>query len=142
MSMFYHFPGQLLPTNCDLTQALDWIPQCSRPKKISFSGESPVFTQSDMDESNFFIDANGEMCLGDFKSIGLLPESFASYTMYCYRDPFVIEVAKYLDWSRSPNLYSMARACEILQKMGDPTLGMSSTSTCHRILTNNGDRLG
>jgi hypothetical protein len=94
-----------------------------------------------MDESNFFIDTNGRMCVVDFENVGLLPEFFASYTVHVSSDPFVMEVAQYLDWPRSPNLDSMIRASVILRTISDPTLG-TSTFSCHRILTNNGDRHG
>lgn len=70
----------------------------------------------------------------DFEGVGLLPQSFASYTMHCGYNPFVKEVASYLDWSPSPNLYSMAEAQSNLIVYYDETLGMS-ISTCYRILT-------
>jgi hypothetical protein len=90
--------------------------------EISFSDERLVFTQSDMDESNFFIDTNGKMCIIDFEDVGLLPESFASYTVHLRRNPFTSEVVKHLDWSVSPNLRSMARAGGILKASGNETL--------------------
>jgi hypothetical protein len=94
-----------------------------------------------MDETNFFIDTTGKMCVVDFEDVGLLPESFASYTVHVSSNLFVKEVAKYLDWSRSSNLHSMVRAGAILHTISDPTLG-TSTFPCHRILTNNGERHG
>jgi hypothetical protein len=94
-----------------------------------------------MDESNFFLDTNGKMCIVDFEMVGLLPESFASYTVHSKLDNFAREVAGYLDWSPSPNHYSMARAGVILNTVGDTTLG-TSTSTRHRISINYGDRFG
>jgi len=92
-----------------------------------------------MDESNFFLDTNGKMCIVDFEDVGLLPESFASYTVHLVSDLFIREVAGYLDWSLSPNLHSMAVARAMLNMISDSTLGMS-TSTWHRILINYGDR--
>ena len=86
-----------------------------------------MFTQSDMDESNFIIDMEGNMCILDFEDVGRLPESFASYTMSSGGNPFAVEVAKYLDWPTSPNLHSMARIRAMLQTLADATLG---TSTC------------
>jgi len=92
-----------------------------------------------MDESNFFLNANGKMCTVDFEYVALLPESFASYIVHSASDHFIREVAGYLDWPPSPNLHLMAVACEILNMIGDRTLG-TSASTCHRISTNYDDR--
>jgi hypothetical protein len=91
---------------------------------VDFSNDKLVFTQSDMDEGNFFIDNNGKMCILDFEQIGILPESFAKYTMYASRSAFVKNVAQYLDWPPSSNLKSMGRAGSILMMLGDSTLGM------------------
>lgn len=92
-----------------------------------------------MDVSNFFVDTQGTTCLVDCEDVALLPESFASYTMSLARQPFTVEVARYLGWPRSSNVSSMARIREILWTMGDPTLGMS-TITWQRFLTNVRDR--
>jgi len=87
-----------------------------------------------MYERNFLIDTNNKICMVDFEGVGLLPQSFASYTMHSGYDLFTKEIAGYLDWLPSPNLYSMARAKSNLIVLHDETLGMS-ISTCHRILT-------
>lgn len=92
---------------------------------INISHESLVFTQSYVDLDTFFVDANGKTCLVDFKDVGLLPVSFANYSIGL-RKPFVVEVAKHLDWPAPPNGYSMAMIGAILCKMGDSTLGMST----------------
>ena len=67
----------------------------------------------------------GNTCLLDFEDVGLLPESFASYTM-SGNEPFVKEVAEYLQWPASRNLRSMGRIRSILVMIGDSTLGMST----------------
>jgi hypothetical protein len=92
-----------------------------------------------MDESNFLLDTNGKMCIVDFEDVGLLPQSFAKYTVHSEHSHFASEVARYLDWPRSSNLHSMAIAGGILNMMGDPTLG-TSTSTRHGISINCDDR--
>jgi len=92
-----------------------------------------------MDESNFFIDTEGNMCILDFEDVGRLPESFASYTMTSEGKPFVVEVAKYLDWPTSPNIHSMAIISAILKTLGDATLG-ASNYPWRRVLTNIRDR--
>lgn len=74
---------------------------------VHIRDEPLVFTQSLMDEGNFMLDLKGRPCLLDFSHVGLLPESFAVYTVKI--KPFVREVAMYLSWS-SPNLASMSRA--------------------------------
>ena len=86
-----------------------------------------------MDESNFFIDTKDKMCMVDFEGVGLLPQSFASYTMHS--NAFAKEVASYLDWSPTLNLSSIGRAGQILKTSGDETLGMF-ISICRKILTN------
>jgi hypothetical protein len=60
-----------------------------------------------MDESNFFLDTEENMCIIDFAEVALLPESFASYTMP-KNNPFANEVVKYSNlWTR--NLKSMRK---------------------------------
>ena len=90
-----------------------------------------------MDESNFSIDTEDNICIFDFEDVGILPESFASYTLSSNK--FAKKVAEYLDWPTSPNLHSMARAGAILMMSSDSTLG---TSTCawSNTLTNIHDR--
>jgi hypothetical protein len=74
-----------------------------------------------MDESNFFLDTEENLCIIDFAEVALLSESFASYTM-SNNNPFIKEVAKYFDlWTR--NLKSMYRARELLLMISDRTLG-------------------
>ena len=95
------------------------------PAPVSISHERLVFTQSDMDASNFGIDEEGRACLFDFTEVGLLPESFAAYTM-SLRDPFTVEVAQHLNWPPSPNLETMIQIYRCLVTLADPTLGMST----------------
>ncbi|KAK0476693.1 hypothetical protein IW261DRAFT_324738 [Armillaria novae-zelandiae] len=100
-----------------------WIPAACQPTEISFSNDKLVFTQSDMDKSNFFIDKNSKACIVDFEDVVLLPESFAGYTMNASDDPLVKKVAGYLRWSSFPNEYSMIKAGRILCIISDTTLG-------------------
>lgn len=54
-----------------------------------------------MDASNFGVDNEGRTCLFDFDEVGLLPESFACYTVCSKFNPFYMEVAKYIeDWGK------------------------------------------
>lgn len=77
-----------------------------------------------MDERNFCLDKEGNVCILDFWGVGLLPESFADHTMSTRSgNPFIGKVAGYLDWSDSPNSYSMSRASAIMIKTSDPTFG-------------------
>ncbi len=75
-----------------------------------------------MHESNFLVDTEGNICILDFEDVGLLPESFVSYTMSS-DDPFVEMVVKCLDWPTSPNLHSMARIRAILNTSSNTTFG-------------------
>ncbi|KIO26467.1 hypothetical protein M407DRAFT_24191 [Tulasnella calospora MUT 4182] len=95
----------------------------SHETPVSLSGERLVFTQSDVDESNFGIDDEGKTVLLDFAEVGILPESFASHTMSSM-DPFTVAVAKCLAWPDSPNLYSMSVISYLLWMLHDPSLGL------------------
>ena len=99
-----------------------------RPRRITITGERRIFTQSDMDASNFGIDKQGRTVLFDFAQVMLLPESFACSTM-ASRDSFIADVAKFLklNGSKNSNLASMARVCSCLCMTADPKLG---TMTC------------
>ena len=79
-----------------------------------------------MDASNFGVDDKGKTCLFDFTEVGLLPESFASYTMSS-PTPSTAPVAQHLKWPCTPNLDSMIEAHTGLAMLADPT---RSTSTC------------
>ncbi|EKM74489.1 hypothetical protein AGABI1DRAFT_116827 [Agaricus bisporus var. burnettii JB137-S8] len=107
-----------------LNTAITMLPPKGRSSTapIRISHERLVFTQSDMDESNFGVDDQGRTCLFDFTTVGLLPESFASYTM-ALRMPFTEAVARCLDWSPTPNLQSMSRIARVLA-MSSGTLGL------------------
>ncbi len=76
-----------------------------------------------MHESNFFFDTNNNMCMVDFELVGVLPLSLASYTLHSGKNTFAREVAKYLDWLPTSNLYSMAQVRGILWTTGNQTLG-------------------
>ena len=85
-----------------------------------------MFTQSDMHEGNFILDHTGRPCLVDFDSVGLLPKSFAVYTVKASGKPFVRSVAKYLPTWTSPNLVSLSKAGAILMMLADATLGITT----------------
>ena len=91
---------------------------------VRFSGEPLIFTQSDMDPSNFGVDDGGNTVLLDFGDIGLLPTSFAIFTMSL--DDTFTAVAKLLGWSGSSNLASMAVISHCLWLASDPRLGAST----------------
>ena len=57
------------------------------------SSWSSLFIQSDTDASNFGVDDRGNTFLFDFDELGLLPESFASYTGSLTQS-FTVEVTK------------------------------------------------
>src|SRR5258708_38985532 len=81
------------PLTHDLGQAIMQIVHQFRPgAHASISHERLVLTHSVMHMSNFGINDKGMMCLFDFGEVGLLPESFASYTM-SLTTPFTINFA-------------------------------------------------
>jgi len=90
---------------------------------IRIKDEPLVFGQSDMHEGNFILDPTGKICLVDFNTVGLLPKSFAVYTLRVPVKPFVESVGKYLPALTSPNLVSLSEARDILIRIADRTLG-------------------
>ena len=88
-----------------------------------------MFTQSDIHEGNFILDREARLCLVDFDTVGLLPKSFAVYTVKASGKPFAKSVAKYLPTWTSPNLASMDVAKGMLMMLADVTLGMTTRIT-------------
>jgi len=84
-----------------------------------------------MDVSNFGVDKEGKTCLFDFDCVGLLPESFAIYTMSSKRESFIPEVARHLGWGSSSNVFSRSRIRGILWTLADPNL---EERVQHRVL--------
>ena len=95
-------------------------------ESVRFDGEPLIFTQSDMDASNFGVDDSGNTVLLDFGEIGLLPVSFAIFTMSS-DTTFTAAVAKFLGWSGSSNIASMTLISHCLWQVSDPRF---SASTC------------
>ena len=95
-----------------------------RPGRIKITGEPKIFTQSDMDVSNFGVDKQGRTVVFDLAQIMRLPKSFACYTM-ASKDSFIADVAKFLNFNLSDNsnLDSMAQVSGCLWMMADPKLG-------------------
>ncbi|KZT04162.1 uncharacterized protein LAESUDRAFT_761275 [Laetiporus sulphureus 93-53] len=107
-----------------LNKAITRLPSRSAPVAlVSLCNERLVFTQSDMDESNFGVDVEGRTCLFDFGAVGLLPESFASYTMSSSVQ-FTAAVAQHLGWPSSSNLHTMSKISRLLWILSNPTLGL------------------
>ncbi len=95
---------------------------------IDIKNESLVFTQSDMDVKNFGVDENGKTCLFDFEEVGLLPQSFVTYTMSPANESFTAKVAEYLNLPPSLNIPSMRRVSGFLWVFSDPTLASGTSS--------------
>ena len=85
-----------------------------------------MFIQSDIHEGNFILDPAGRLCLIDFETVGLPPESFAVWSAKASRKPFIRSVADYLPSWTSPNLAAMDKARGILVMCADPTLSMNT----------------
>ncbi|KAH8986802.1 hypothetical protein EDB86DRAFT_2224657 [Lactarius hatsudake] len=88
---------------------------------VSVSGERLMFTQSDMDDSNFGVDENGRTVLMDFSEVGLLPET---HTLSSGK---LRPIAASLGLSSNSNLVSMAAITQCLGMVSNPRFG---TSTC------------
>lgn len=96
---------------------------------MDFLNDRLIFTQSDMDSSNFALDEHKRVCIFNFRDVGVLPESFASYTLGSSLDPFISRVAEHLEWVDNCNRNSMARAGAVLKTSSDATLGTSATAS-------------
>jgi hypothetical protein len=96
---------------------------------MHFLNDRLIFTQSDMDSSNFALDEHKRVCMFDFRDVGVLPESFASYTLGNSSDPFISSVAEHLEWVDNRNRNSMTRAGAVLKTSSDATLGTSATAS-------------
>ncbi|TFK65683.1 hypothetical protein BDN72DRAFT_189287 [Pluteus cervinus] len=109
-----------------LNKALTKRPRTATPiAPVVLRGERLVFIQSDVDISNFGVDHEGKTVLLDFGDVGILSESFASYTMNSM-NAFTGAVAGCLDWPKTSNLTSMSVARQILWMYYDPTLGLDN----------------
>lgn len=84
-----------------------------------------MFTQSDIDVSNFGVDENGRTVLMDFSDVGLLPETFVAHTLSS--DETFEPVVASLGLSGNSKLRSIAAIAQCLGMVSDPKLG---TSTC------------
>jgi hypothetical protein len=126
-SAFVHyFLERPPPLTCNLGQAYGLLSVTARRgvSPVSISGERLMFTQSDMDDSNFGVDEHGRTVLMDFSEIGMLPESFVAYTLSLDKkfDP----IAASLGLSGNSNLASMAAISSCLWITANPKLGTST----------------
>ena len=93
----------------------------NRVSPVKICDDRLMFTQSDMDLSNFGVDENGKTVLVDFGDIGLLPKTFVAYTMSS--DDALAPIAAALGLSSDSNA-SMAAIAWCLGMMSDPKLGV------------------
>ena len=114
------------PPTCTLGQAYYrllsvWARKTYSP--VSICGERVMFTQSDMDDSNFGVDEHGRTVLMDFSKIGMLPETLVAYMLS--KDD-----AACLGLSGNSNLAStrasMAMIAQYLAMVANPELGIST----------------
>jgi hypothetical protein len=98
--------------------------------KISITGEPLVLTQSDMDISNFGVDATGRPVIFDFGAIGWLPASLANFNLL-NTSSFARTVSVHVFGDRlesvvaSSNLGSMSAAKLCLSTSSRSNLGTS-----------------
>ncbi|EIW79873.1 hypothetical protein CONPUDRAFT_144991 [Coniophora puteana RWD-64-598 SS2] len=101
---------------------------------IKLAGEELRWYHSDVSASNFFIDTSSpddqlQIWMVNFNLVGVLPSSFASYSMHNYRDMFGRDVLALVrertSCAISPNLRMMSVASGLLVMVGDPSLGLN-----------------
>ena len=124
--MLYFLQRPPPPLTCHLGQAYGLLSVKAQQKvsPVSVSGERLIFTQSDMDDSNFGLDENGRTVLMDFSEIGLLPDTFVAHTLSSDKkfDPIIAS----LGLSGNSNRDSMAAIAQCLRMVANPKLGTSS----------------
>jgi len=91
---------------------------------VKISDDRLMFTQSDMDTSNFGVDETNKMVLMDFGEIQLLPETLVAHTMST-PDGSLAPISRSLDLSNDSNA-SMAKIRSYLWLVSDPKLGTSA----------------
>ncbi|GJJ11646.1 hypothetical protein Clacol_005882 [Clathrus columnatus] len=75
------------------------------------SHERLVMIQQDIHPGNFLIDPEtGQVTILDFSGVSSLPETFASYTLYAYRNDFAKSISKIWEIKRRENLVAMSEA--------------------------------
>ena len=105
-------------------------PMQSLRSPVKICGDRLMFTQSDMDLSNFGVDENRKTALMDF--VGLLPETFVAFTMSPNRARAPIATSLGLSYD---SVGLMAAIAWFMWMSCDPTFG-GSTWTLHGISTN------
>src|SRR6266404_5293728 len=105
---------------CTLGQAYCLLSHMAQQKMspVSICGEHVMFTQSDMDNSNFGVDEHGTTVLMDFSKIGLLPETFVAFTLSS--DDKLDPITASLGLSDNSNLTSMAAITQCLAMVSNP----------------------
>jgi len=81
-----------------------------------------MFTQSDMDLSNFGVDQHGKTVLMDFGEIGFLPETFVAFSI---SEKLHVPIAVALNLSDGSG-GTMARVSAALVMASNTTLGVST----------------
>jgi hypothetical protein len=77
----------------------DWL------SLVKISNDHLMFTQSNMDLSNFGVDEQDKTVLTDFRDIGLLPETLVAYTY----DSSLAPIASSLGLRNDANTKTLAR---------------------------------
>ncbi|KAG8758370.1 hypothetical protein FRC11_003771, partial [Ceratobasidium sp. 423] len=92
--------------------------------RVEICNDRLIFSQSDMDNSNFGVDRDGKTVLMDFAEIGLLPETFVAHTIFSDKRFDPIATALGLSNRFVASINSMCRISANLQMVGNPTLGL------------------
>jgi len=88
---------------------------------VKIHSDRLMFSQSDMDASNFGFDEHGNVVLLDFAEVGLLPETFVAHTMSSKKG--LAPIAAALGLSDKSNT-SMSRISSVVRMAANPKLGL------------------
>lgn len=88
---------------------------------VEIHNDRLMFSQSDMDASNFGLDEHGNTVLLDFAEIGLLPETFVAHIMSSNRNFAPIAAALSLS---DKSITSMSMISSVVWMATNPKLGL------------------
>ena len=95
----------------------------NRLSPVKISSDRLMFTQSNIDLSNFGVDEQDKTVLMNFRDIGVLPETFVAYTMPTHGS--LAPMASSLGLLNDSDA-TLARIRWYLGMVADDTLGMST----------------
>lgn len=99
-------------TCCLLTNAL-----CFEEDLTSFKRSRCIY-HANINKENFLLDSSGNVCIIDFRHVGVLPQAFQTHTFFNIGNAFAASVGRKLGYQPSSNVDMMVRISSVLQQIG------------------------